>query len=170
MRIVLPRSSMLADFGQNAAGAATDEVFAQGNAELMGTVRIATDLSLYHDRSREIGDQTFEADLAVFQNGMTRNRHLATAFKSGKESAFRSDRDARRHMVENGELFPRGCIVVATRNPEGSLSNCGQHKFLVENLGHDRFFPQSAKSREREDDAVELSIGKLAQPGIDVPA
>src|SRR5688572_3830970 len=168
MRMVLPRRSMLADFGKNGPGSATDQVLSKRDTQLMRLRRISRRLSGNHDCACKVCDESLQNDPAAIQLSVAGDGHLATAFERGEQSAFSGDGDACRVMVENRETLTSTGIVRPAGNGKGSLTDGGEHELLFEDLSHHRFASQPTQTGESEHDGIKFSIREFAESRVDI--
>jgi len=92
---------MLVDFSENAAGAARDQIFAEGNAELVSLLRFAGYFCLDDGCTLQICNKTSQSDSSTFHYGVTGNGNLAAPLESGEQSPFRRDGHACGHVIEH---------------------------------------------------------------------
>ncbi len=108
--------------------------------------------------------------LPLCDNSVRTDGRAAAGIENGQQHTLGRHRCARRRVVHNGKHVRQFGVAGAAFDRQRTLPRGGQHLKRVEHLGHGILPTDSGEPGVRENHTVEMPIGYLRQPGVDVAA
>src|SRR2546422_1356772 len=170
IRIVLPVSSILGDFGENLSSPLGQQLRAKLEAKFLRAVYRSCQFLAEDASAVETRDQALDAEPGSDKSRSSRDGNLTASTQGTQQAPFCSDRGVGRRMIQHLEESPGLVVSFAADDSKSTLADGRDHNIVVQNLRNARFMSKALQSGNRENDSIKFTGSELSQPGVYVSA